>query len=168
MEFTVFTSHYLSEAFKFYLPVLIANLMIYLVSSILKSDIPIDNHIKFKNKRIIGNSRTVAGFFFFISISMLVALIQKRPLVEGFYLGSGGVLGCYCNSFIKRRVKIKEGGYIIFLDQLDFIVGSTLIYLTQFELKKEIILIGMIITFFIHHIVNLFRKTWEKLIQKYI
>lgn len=167
MEFIVSILHYSNEAFIFYLPVFIANLLIYLNFTIIGFDIPFDLHKKIHRKRIIGDGRSIAGFFFFISISMIVTLLQKRPPLEGFYLGAGGVFGCVIGSFIKRRLNLKQGDYSFFIDQTDFILWSSLFYISNFNLKKEIFITGIILALILHHIVNLFRNLWEnKLIWK--
>ena len=31
--------------------------------------------------------------------------------LEGFYLGAGGIFGCFLSSFIKRRLNLKQGNY---------------------------------------------------------
>ncbi|HIB35777.1 MAG TPA: CDP-archaeol synthase [Dehalococcoidia bacterium] len=130
--------------------------------TIIGLDIPLDLHNKIKGKRIIGNGRSIAGFFFFISISMIVTLLQKRPPLEGFYLGAGGIFGCFLSSFIKRRLNLKQGNYSFFIDQTDFILGSSLFFITEYTLKIEIFIMGIVIALILHHIINLFRKTWEK------
>ncbi len=163
----VFILHFLGEAFWFYLPVFIANILIYVVYSIIKLDIPLDLYGKIGRRRIIGQGRNVAGFFFFVFTAVLVGILQERA-IEALYLGIGGIFGCYLSSFIKRRMNLKHGDYSFFIDQTDFILGSSLFYVTQFELEWKVFIGGIIISLILHHSVNLLRKSWEILVQKYI
>ena len=155
--------HYLSEAFWFYLPVFIANISIYIIFSILKLDIPLDLYIKIKNRRIVGHGRSISGFFFFTFTAVLIGILQDRPL-QALYLGLGGIFGCYLSSFIKRRLNVKQGNYAFFLDQTDFILGSSLFYITLFKLELNIFISGLVLSIILHHAVNMLRDKWEKVI----
>jgi len=155
----------LNKSFWFYLPVFIANVSIYVVFSILKLDIPLDLYQKIKRRRVIGQGRNISGFFFYIFMALFIGILQERAL-EALYLGTGGIFGCYLSSFIKRRLNIKQGSYAFFLDQTDFILGSSLFYITQFKLELNIFISGLILALVLHHSINMLRNSWEKIIKK--
>lgn len=137
----------------------------YVIFTFINTDIPIDLYKTINGKRIIGNGRNIAGFFFFTFSALLIGILQKRP-TEAFYLGIGGIIGTYINSFIKRRFNIDRGQYIFFLDQTDFIIFSSVVYMTAYPLSLNIFLNGLGIAFILHHLINLLRTSWEKLIKK--
>lgn len=139
-------------------------MLTYVIYSIIGQNIPLDLYKEINRKRIIGQGRGVASFFLFTTISLITGIITKHPL-QAFYLGIGGVIGTYTNSFIKRRICIERGQYIFFLDQTDFIIGASVFYSSQYYLSLNIFFSGIIIALLLHHIVNLLRKNWEKLIK---
>jgi len=157
--------HFLGSGFWFYLPVFFANISIYIVYSILKLDIRTDLYQKLKGKRIIGEGRSVSGLVFYPMFALLIGILQKRPL-EAIYLGVGGVIGCNLSSFVKRRLGLKRGKYVFFIDQTDFIIGSSLIYITSFHLSLEIFVSGIILALILHHLVNGLRNNWERRVKK--
>lgn len=140
-------------------------MLTYVAFTFINTDIPLDLHKTINRKRIIGNGRNIAGYFFFTFTALLIGILQKRP-VQAFYLGTGGIIGTYINSFIKRRLNFKRGQYIFFLDQTDFILFSSLIYLTAYQLSLNIFLSGICIALILHHLINLLRTSWEKLMKK--
>jgi len=140
-------------------------MLTYVAFTFINTDIPLDLYKTINTKRIIGNGRNIAGFFFFTFVALLIGIIQHRPL-QAFYLGIGGIIGTYINSFIKRRLNFKRGQYIFFLDQTDFILFSSLMYITAYPLTLNIFLSGITIGFLLHHLINLLRTSWEKLIKR--
>lgn len=139
-------------------------MFVYIVYSVLTLGIPLDLYHKIREKRLFGEGRSISGFFFYIFSALFVGILQKRAL-EAFYLGFGGVIGCFLSSFIKRRLGFKRGSYFFLLDQVDFIIGASLFYITQFELRWNIFIFGIFIAFILHHGVNLLRKIWEPLVK---
>lgn len=139
-------------------------MLIYTIYSILKLGIPLDLYKTINGKRIIGEGRSLASFCGYIFIALLIGIIIKKPL-ESLYLGIGAVLGTYFSSFIKRRLGLKRGQYAFFIDQTDFIIFGTLMYMTNFEMELKIFLFGIGITLLLHHLINLFRKNWENIIK---
>ncbi len=165
MAFTVFIWDSLSKSFWFYLPVFLANMLIYVVFSIVKLGIPLDLYKEFKGRRIFGHGRNVSGFFFYIFTALLIGIIQERP-IEAFYLGAGGIFGCYLSSFIKRRMGIKQGDYFFLIDQTDFILGASLFYFSKFPLEVNILISGLVLALILHHSINLLRRFWESFLKK--
>ncbi|MFH1439151.1 MAG: CDP-archaeol synthase [Candidatus Woesearchaeota archaeon] len=175
----------LGKALWFYLPVFIANVSIYTIFSVIKLGIPLDLYktIKVKNRRnrqdkqyyeerIIGHGRDFAGFFFYIFAAVLIGIIQSYAdstqirAIEALYLGAGGIFGCQMSSFIKRRIGLKQGNYGFFIDQTDFILGSSLFYISMFHLDWQIFVYGIITALILHHLVNLMRNGWERIVTK--
>ena len=141
-------------------------MLIYVVFSIIKLGIPLDLYKEIKGTRIIGPGRNVAGFFFFVFIAVLVGIFQKRA-IDALYLGIGGWVGTIASSFIKRRIGIKLGSYFFFMDQTDFILGSSLFYISQFKLDLNTFISGIVIALILHHGINMLRQGWEKLVHNY-
>jgi len=140
-------------------------MLTYVAFTFINTDIPLDLNKTINQKRIIGNGRNIAGFFFFTFTALLIGILQNRP-IQAFYLGIGGIIGTYINSFIKRRLNFERGQYIFFLDQTDFIIFSSVIYLTAYSLSLHIFIGGLCIALILHHLINLLRTSWEKLVKK--
>lgn len=164
LGYTVFILQSISKAVWFYLPVLVANLAVYSLSTILKEGLPLDIYKKIKNIRIIGNGRYVAGTLFCIITALFVGILQDRA-IEALYLGIGGVTGTIINSLIKRRISLKQGNYFFFFDQTDIILGASIFYISKYNLELNIFIFGLIVVFILHHAVNLLRKSWEVLVN---
>lgn len=157
----------ISEIFYFTTPLLASGLIHHFwvikrgyLSSLVK---PIDFNLTLNGKRLFGNSKTFRGFVVIISLSSItigfLSLFSKihlnyNPLVSGALLGLGYSLGELPNSFIKRRMGMKEGtqgrgklGILFyFFDQVDSIVGSLIfllvIYSPTWKLLVSLFLVG--------------------------
>ncbi len=140
-------------------------MLIYYIWTIIKLDIPFDLYHKIKNKRIVGNGRNIAGVFSWIFIALFIGILQERA-IESLYLGIGASVGCITSSITKRRLNIKRGEYAFFIDQTDFILGSSLFYITQFNLEWQIFLGGIFLALILHHLINLLRTSWENFVKK--
>ena len=135
----------LKETILFTLPLFIAGLLHHLL--IIKYNLfeflskPIDFHIKLANKRLLGNSKTFRGFVMVVlftgfSMGIINAFLEiplkLNPFLAGMVLGLGYSLGELPNSFLKRRLGIKEsslphgsfGLLLHILDQTDSVIGS--------------------------------------------
>ncbi|MAG17971.1 MAG: hypothetical protein CL944_00685 [Candidatus Diapherotrites archaeon] len=128
---------------------------------------PLDFGKKFiDGKRFFGDGKTFKGFFFgtlagtivsatiFTLIPETTLLLTPNYLLLGFLLASGALIGDVAGSFFKRRNEIKQGGEVLFLDQLDFVIGGmiigSLVYIPTFY---EVILVS-IITLIVHRASN--------------
>jgi len=90
----------------------------------------------FDGKRLLGKGKTFKGFFFGVTLGTLVSLIilmlfpkttillSDNYLLLGFLLAAGALIGDMTASFFKRRNGITQGKEVLFLDQLDFIIGG--------------------------------------------
>ena len=119
----------------------------------------------FDGKPILGKGKTFRGLFFGIAMGTLVSFILTlvfptettlfgNYLFLGFLLSSGALIGDLIASFFKRRNKINQGEEVLFLDQLDFVIGGMIfgsfIYTPDFY---EIIFVGLI-TLIVHKASN--------------
>lgn len=160
----------ISEIFYFTVPLLISGLIHHFL--VIRRDYlgflakPIDFNLTLGGKRLFGDPKTFRGFvvvIFFSSITMgLLSLFSNihlnySPLVSGALLGLGYSLGELPNSFIKRRMSIREGaqergklGVLFYsLDQVDSVVGSLVfllvIYSATWRLLVSLFLVGTLL-----------------------
>ncbi len=122
-----------------FLPAGIANLTPVLVKKVKFLDYPLDFNKRFREKRIFGDHKTIRGIFFGILASIIVTrLLVFSPLKDlilwkanylliGFLLGLGALGGDAIKSFFKRQVNIKPGKSWIPFDQIDWILGATIL-----------------------------------------
>ncbi|MBU7013577.1 MAG: CDP-2,3-bis-(O-geranylgeranyl)-sn-glycerol synthase [Theionarchaea archaeon] len=82
----------------------------------------------------LGKGKTVRGLAVGILSAIIVASIQSvmeytfNPVIFGFLMGSGAMLGDMVKSFFKRRLNIQSGRPLPLLDQLDFVIGALVMY----------------------------------------
>ncbi len=140
-------------------------------------DKPIDFNKTFKNKPILGTHKTWRGAITGIIIGVLVAYTQKRLyqfswikgisffdyekiniLILGLLLSSGAVFGDLFFAFIKRRLDLKPGAKFIPFDQINYVIGAYVFFsLTSgFKIDNLVWITLLILTFFLHIIVNRF------------
>ena len=163
MELFLYIWQLLIEGFNFFLPVFIFNVGIYLLIDYFgkKNDIPLDN-----GSGLIGNSRSIITIPFAIIIGLIVGIMQER-IIESLYLCVGASFGTIVNSFVKRKLNIKPGGNFFPFDQIDFILGASLMYISRFALSLDVFFSGIFIGFILHLVVNKNGKmVWEKIISK--
>lgn len=135
--------------------------------------IPIDNGIKFRNKPLLGKNKTYRGLIGGIVFSIIVALIQSylykqgyfhsislidytsiNPFLLGFLMGFGAMFGDLVESVFKRQINIKPGKPLYFLDQTDWIIGSTLFLMLVYVPDLLIVLASLLLGFIFHIIVK--------------
>ena len=108
---------------------------------------PADFYLRFKGKRLLGNHKTLRGFFIGtissiigvylqlilihlipeITFGLMINYDNVNPIYLGFVLGFGALLGDSVKSFFKRRRGLVPGQSWIFFDQVDYIVGGILL-----------------------------------------
>ncbi len=120
------------------LPAAFANSMGTLSRGINFLNVPVDFGRSLFGKRILGKNKTWRGVFFGTLMGIIVTLIQTylyrfptfrsisiidyssvNPIIFGFLLGFGDILGDLIESFVKRRLDIKPGEPFIPFDQID-------------------------------------------------
>jgi CDP-2,3-bis-(O-geranylgeranyl)-sn-glycerol synthase len=77
------------------------------------------------SKKWFGANRSYEAFFVAAIVGGVSGLFVSGFKI-GLLLGIGVWVGSMASSFIKRRLKIKSGGRMPLIDQLDFILGATL------------------------------------------
>lgn len=116
---------------------------------------PADFGLRIGGKRILGSHKTIRGFIIGIIAGIIGVYIQVwfyqevtwmqkyfpvhydviNPIMLGFLLGFGALLGDAVKSFFKRRRGIQPGRSWFPFDQIDYIVGG--IALTWFYVPLE-------------------------------
>ena len=136
---------------------------------VLGGGMPVDRKKKFSDgRRILGDGKTVRGFFAGIFAGVLVGAVEGFALpgtafdiyggspstyvIAGFLLGLGTMLGDLLGSFIKRRQDIAPGKPSLVMDQLLFFVGALLFSypLASQLLTIEGVLFLAVLTYFVH------------------
>lgn len=75
--------------------------------------------------RLLGEGKTVLGFFAGIAAGWIVGLLQGNASL-GALLGLGAMTGDAAGSFVRRRMGLVRGADVPILNQLDFVVGALL------------------------------------------
>lgn len=119
------------------LPASLANPAAAIAGYFSKSFNPIDFGKYWGDKRILGDGKTIEGFFYGVSFGIIVAIAQNYvapflnmptfPLIVIFTLPIGSLLGDLIASFFKRRLNINRGQALPLIDQLDFVFGAWLL-----------------------------------------
>ena len=135
--------------------------------------IPIDNGIKFRNKPLLGKNKTYKGLIGGIVFSIIITLIQYylynlgyfhsislidynliNPILLGFLMGFGAMFGDLVESFFKRQINIKPGKPLYFLDQTDWIIGSTFFLMLVYVPDLLTFLVTLLLGFILHLLVK--------------
>ena len=145
-------------AFWFFAPAGLANVFAFAsgkIAFLRPYNYPADFYLKIKGKRILGSHKTLRGFLIGITASIIGVFLQVffydnlawqreilpinynvvSPIILGFLLGFGALLGDAVKSYFKRLRGIEPGKSWFPFDQIDFIVGG--IILTWFYLKLD-------------------------------
>ncbi len=149
-------SEWLLHSFHFYLPALAANLSLYLLWAFFGRSIvmPSDFGGRWGEQRIIGDGRGLSGLPTVLIVAGLVGGLQGRP-TEAFYLALGVSLGTILNSFIKRRLGMKRGQPWRPWDQIDFILGASMVYALAFPLTLSTLVGGLLVGGTLHYAASL-------------
>jgi len=128
---------------------------------------PIDSGRTFLDgKPIFGAHKTFRGFFAGLLIGTLIGALQsviseffstplfQYPLLLGFTISLGALLGDLLDSFIKRRLNLSPGAPFPIVDQLDFVVGALLFSLFISPPNLTTALLIIIVTPPIHLLTN--------------
>lgn len=145
------------EALKFIFPAYCANAIPVIVGG----GIPLDFGRKFfDGKPIFGKNKTVRGFFIGLLIGTLIAfaetLFLNHPVLLGFLVSLGALLGDLTGAFVKRRLNLQPGQLLPVVDQVDFVVGAVLLSLpvSLSLLTWELVVVVLIITPPLHLLTN--------------
>ncbi|KYC45890.1 MAG: hypothetical protein APG12_00501 [Candidatus Methanofastidiosum methylothiophilum] len=158
-------SSYALSCIWFILPAYVGNMAPVFAKKLFKNKFstPIDFNRNFRNFPIAGKNKTYRGLLAAIFLSTLIVLIQKYTypypniqeislidysrinwLLWGFLMGTGGMLGDFFKSVIKRRMGKKPGESWKPMDQIDFL-GGALFLCSPFYLPPLNIILGIFI-----------------------
>jgi CDP-2,3-bis-(O-geranylgeranyl)-sn-glycerol synthase len=140
----------------------VANMAPLFARGIKLLELPIDNKIQYKGKRILGDGKTWRGVVAGILLSGVVGYIWGVIQVQFFssykefwdvvwriilytavaaYFGFFALFGDAVKSFAKRQVGIERGKSWIPFDQTDWIIGILLGALLLGKLRAELLLL---------------------------
>lgn len=123
--------------------------------NLISFDKPFDFGLSFfDGRRILGESTTWGGLFVIILISFILGLFVEKFSIIFYLVALSVFFGHAIGSFIKRRLGIKRGDFLIFVDHLDYIYLSGFVLMFKGIINLEIFLIGILIIFILHPIVT--------------
>lgn len=178
----------LYEIIYFIFPLLFAGIIHHLI--IIKYNLfstlakPIDNNFYFKGNPLFGKAKTWRGLIivplasgvgsFFLS-QVISIPIAHNPALVGFLLGFGYAIAELPNSFIKRRLTIpaskkSKAGYafiFLILDQIDSVLGSTLVMIILYPSTIVLIVSVILIGGFLHFSIDtfLYKHGYKKMLH---
>ncbi len=157
----------------FFLPAGLGNLAPILARKIPvleKLSYPMDFYKKFRQRRILGDHKTIRGLIAGIVAGIVTVYLQTilynnfqffrdvsfvnyntiNPIYFGFLASFGALFGDALKSFLKRQLKIPSGKSWFPADQIDYILGGIFFTALYIRLSMELYLILFIIWFFLH------------------
>jgi CDP-2,3-bis-(O-geranylgeranyl)-sn-glycerol synthase len=110
-------------------------------------------------ERILGDNKTFRGFISGLIVGTLVGVFcsfvfSKNLLMIAVPASLGALLGDIGGALLKRRLKIKPGGALPVVDQLDFVIGAVLCVALFSEISLAVVLILLLVTPPIHFLTN--------------
>jgi len=137
-----------ADFWKFFSLIIAANLAPLIARSLFKErySVPLDFEVKFfDNQPLLGPNKTWMGLFAAILLTASVAFILRFPLEYGIFVATAVMLGDAITSFIKRRLKVKPGESVIFLDQtLEIVFGFAALNFFV-EIKPLFYILGILV-----------------------
>lgn len=163
----------------FFAPAGLANMSAFFSSKIRflkKFNQPVDANLKFRGKRILGSHKTIRGFIFgtllaIIGVYIEVFLYLKIPFLQtfipidyttinpvllGFLLGFGALVGDSVKSFFKRQLAIQPGKSWVPFDQIDYIVGGMVFTFFYIPLSIFEYILLFLVWFLIHPLISFY------------
>lgn len=160
----------------FFLPAGLANSSAVLAAKLpflKKYNYPLDMYKNFRGVRIFGDHKTVRGLITGIFVGIIVVYLQQHlftwltnkisivnynqinPLIMGVLMGGGALMGDAVKSFFKRRSDLTPGSPWFPFDQIDYILGSSVLSFFYLQLDIKYYLIFLITGVLLHIITNL-------------
>lgn len=148
------------ESMYIYFPAMVANMAPIFAhkAGVLKwLDRPIDFGIELKEVRVFGAHKTFRGFVVGVLAGGCTALLQSLFIANAPYelsstsfavgtaLGFGALMGDVIKSFFKRRYNIASGVSWIPFDQIDFVLGATVVALLFIPISLAHIAIALVV-----------------------
>jgi len=111
-------------------------------------------------ERILGDHKTFRGFISGLIVGTIVGAFcsyvsSKDLLAVAVPASLGALLGDLVGAFVKRRLKIKPGGSLPVLDQLDFVIGAIMLVSLFSPISLPVVLIILLVTPPIHLLTNI-------------
>ena len=92
---------------------------------------------------------TLVGFILSLGVPALTVRVTSSYVVLAFLLSLGAIAGDLAASFFKRRNNLPTGAPVLFLDQLDFVIGGlifgTPLFMPSFYQAIAIALITLLV-----------------------
>jgi CDP-2,3-bis-(O-geranylgeranyl)-sn-glycerol synthase len=145
----------LVKALLFIFPAYCANAIPVLVGG----GLPMDFGKNFLDgKRVFGSNKTFRGFFFGLTIGVLVGIVELLIFdYSPFFVilpPLGALLGDMAGAFLKRRLGISPGDLLPVVDQIDFVIGALVFSIPLSILNWQLALVVILITPPIHLLTN--------------
>lgn len=160
--------------FLFFLPAGIANMFPVFAArlpGLREWNSPMDLGASWRGTRLLGSHKTIRGLITGILAAIVTTIIifqftdlgiSANPVVLGFLLGAGSLVGDAVKSFFKRQSGVPSGRAWFPFDQIDYILGAmafTFFYvplsLTQYLLMLVLGFVLHIIVVYIGYLTNL-------------
>ena len=131
---------------------------------------PVDFGLRLKGSRVFGANKTFRGLFWGILLSWYLVYILVDTFSWdvsyslGLFIGIGILGGDLVGSFVKRRVGYKPGLSLVPLDQLDSVLGLSIVLLVYSYSLVFVLL--LVIVWFVGHIVLKHLGYWLRLNKK--
>lgn len=157
------------ETFYIYLPAMVANMAPVLVN---KMNVlnwlnkPLDFGIIWNGNRLLGAHKTMRGVVVgtvcagFIA-SLQALLFSHLPYIDaltsfgiGSAIGAGALAGDAIKSFCKRRLQILPGTVWAPFDQIDFVLGATVIALLFVQIPIHVAVFAIVVIGFASYVVS--------------
>lgn len=145
----------LIDAMVFILPAYCSNA----IPVLLGGGRPIDGGRLLSDGRpILGSHKTIRGFASGLIVGTLVgvglSLVTDYPVLLGFVVSLGALMGDLFEAFFKRRIGFVPGASFPVADQLDFVLGALLFSLLVSPPSWQVAVVVLIITPPIHLLTN--------------
>jgi CDP-2,3-bis-(O-geranylgeranyl)-sn-glycerol synthase len=159
----------IAKLFYFFLPVAMANMAPVIFKNYFKFlAIPIDGGKKIGGKDIFGSHKTWRGLILATLLGGAIYCVQyllayyfphfnnipynyfEAPWWFGFLFSFGAIMGDLIKSFFKRRLNLAPGRTWIPFDQIDFLIGSTIVLALFFPVLWYYWLLILGIGLFLH------------------
>lgn len=113
---------------------------------------PIDFGIVLKDKqRLLGGSQGFLSFVLITTIPFLLTLFTnlQHTYLKAFCTFLGDALG----SFIKRRLRLPQGQFLVGIDHADYMLMTCFVFLTLGKVELSVACIALILTYIFHPLV---------------
>ena len=163
---------YIIKIIWFFLPMGFANMAPVFVKKINFLNIPVDFNKKINEEPILGENKTIRGFFAATILGGAIFLLQKYlfsfgffesislvdyqyiPWFAGLFMAFGAIAGDAVKSFFKRRFKINSGRSWAPFDQIDYVLGGVSFFLYFYVPTLIDIVVLLFVGLILHIIVN--------------